>query len=338
MTLRGPKRPCNESNQVSRTDQPPPLITDQEKGYSCSCPPFECVCGYQTVVQQQYLQHSPTNYQQHSYDTYWTPETSVPNSYQETSQPQYDFTNFPNDLFQPEEIFQLDQPLRPDYSVQQNEIARSPPTLLDLGSGTIHREFKNEEYWVQNQQLNIVNDDSNNSSCSRMYFSSSPESKEYNLNNNITNSDIDRLQFNLDPKVNEVNQQNYNKYLAKENDYYNQCVIETDFSRSQQSFTDLVTDGRIFYNQDEQQNFNSDSFSNNDYKNTYRYPDARIQEKNNLVDLDLPTYVDYTNAPYENNKILLNDTMESINDFDYKIQCSTNGHYPETFDILTTNN
>lgn len=286
------------------------------------------MCGYQTVVPQQYLQHSPTNYPQNSYETYWTPE-SITTSYQESAPTptQYDFTNFPNDLFQPEEIFQLDQPLRPDYNVQQTEIARSPPTLLDLGSGTIHREFKNEEYWMQNQQMsNLVNDDSNNSSCSRIYLPSSPESRDLTINNNI-NSDVDRLQFNLDAKIDT----NSFKFTGKsENEYFNNCVQINDYNRSQTSFTDLVTDGRLFYNPEEsQQNFN-ESF--NDYK-VYRYPDARIQEKNELVDLDLPSY-DYAAPSYEN-KIVLNDTIEVINDIDYRLQCA-NGHYSETFDSIMT--
>lgn len=343
MTLRGPKRLCGETNQISRTDQPPPLIADQEKPYSCSCPPFECVCNYQPMVPQQYLQHSPTNFQQHSYETYWTPEPTVPNTYQETQQPQYDFANFPNDLFQPEEIFQLDQPLRPDYGVQQNDAARSPPTLLDLGSGTIHREFKNgefknEEYWInqQNQQPLIINDDSNTSSCSRIYLNQSPESKDFNLNNNI--NELDRLQFNLDPKI--TDQNNY-KYLKNDDYYNNQCVqIETDYNRSQ-NFTDLVSDGRIFYSnsqEDAQQNF-SDNYTNAEFKNTHRYPDVRVQEKNELVDLDLPNYVDYSSYPYEN-KLMINDSIEIIHDFDYKLHCNANNsHYAtESFENILTNN
>lgn len=303
-------------------------------GFSCSCPPFECVCGYQTAVPQQYLQHSPSNYQQNSYETYWAPEP-VTTSYQENAPTptQYDFTNFPNDLFQPEEIFQLDQPLRPDYNVQQTDLARSPPTLLDLGSGTIHREFKNEEYWLQNQQIsNLVNDDSNNSSCSRIYLNPSPESRDTSLNNNITN-DIDRLQFNLDPKVTDIST-NYKFTGKSENDYFNQCVQIEDYNRSQTSFTDLVSDNRLFYGQEETpQNF-AENF--NDFKN-YRYPDVRVQEKNDLVDLDLPPYVDYTTPSYEN-KIILNETIEVINDIDYRIQCASNAHYSESFDnIMTTN-
>lgn len=229
-------------------------------------------------------------------------------TYQETPPAQYDFTNFPNDLFQPEEIFQLDQPIRPDYNVAQNEIARSPPTLLDLGSGTIHREYKNEEYWMQNQ---IINDDSNNSSCSR-YLNQSPESRDITLNNNL-NNEIDRLQF-VDPKANEVNQCKYKE------DYYQLEEYRPE------NFTEVI-DNRVFYPQ-EQQSFEYD------FK-TYRYPDVRVQEKNELVDLDLQNYT--YEAPYEN-KIVLNESID-LNDLDYRMQCGTTGHFQEGFEnIMSTSN
>lgn len=52
--------------------------------------------------------------------------------------------SFGGDLLQPDQIFQLDQPLRPpdsrhDAIMSTYDPKTSPPTLLDLGSGTIHR-------------------------------------------------------------------------------------------------------------------------------------------------------------------------------------------------------
>lgn len=118
-------------------------------------------------------------------DPYWLQEPNHAQTYPtELTTPtvgnsQYDFANFPAELFQPEEIFQLDQPIKPDLGDQSHsDVAHSPPTLLDLGSGTIHREFKNEDYWNQGIS-NVMNDDSNNSSNSRFNVNSSPD------NNNI---------------------------------------------------------------------------------------------------------------------------------------------------------
>lgn len=46
----------------------------------------------------------------------------------------YQFSPLSGDLFQPDEIFQLDHPIKTTEPVATNS---SPPTLLDLGSGTI---------------------------------------------------------------------------------------------------------------------------------------------------------------------------------------------------------
>lgn len=64
----------------------------------------------------------------------YIPESSGPSSADPQIQDLYQFSPLSGDLFQPEEIFQLDQPLN------QGKVHRlqSPPqTLLDLGSGTI---------------------------------------------------------------------------------------------------------------------------------------------------------------------------------------------------------
>ncbi|XP_030761449.1 transcription factor glial cells missing-like [Sitophilus oryzae] len=200
MSLREPKRPCREINQVIRNsnNNPTTLVTSQEKGY-CSCPPFECICSYQPNLPTQ-LQHYPTSPQsyqpaiQQHLDAYWTQEPTQTYPAESTSleNTQYDFSNIPSDLFHPEEIFQLDQPIKPEFMLVQNstipssEIARSPPTLLDLGSGTIHREFKSEEYWPQTS-MGFLNEDSNTSSNSRFNVNQSPEVPKM-LNNNFVGS------------------------------------------------------------------------------------------------------------------------------------------------------
>ncbi|OAD58603.1 Transcription factor glial cells missing [Eufriesea mexicana] len=165
MSLRGTKRPNSEAiEQPPRTTQPPPLIPD--KGYSCSCPPFECMCGLQTNASayQQSHHHQTAMYPQQTASNdapYWLQDTvppqenalgyNLPNQVpQEASYP--DFPPFTGELLQPEEIFQLDQPLRPEFSMNSQEVARSPPTLLDLGSGTIKYEMKQHQdqaYWNQ---------------------------------------------------------------------------------------------------------------------------------------------------------------------------------------------
>ncbi|CAH1183185.1 unnamed protein product [Phaedon cochleariae] len=208
MSLREPKRQCREiTNQVPRNINPQVIISDTEKGY-CSCPPFECICSYQQpfITSVNPYPTSPTSYQQpQMVEPYWPPETPQQQPYQTDLAPlnhQYDFPNIPTDLFQPEEIFQLDHPTKPDYvPVNQNPdlASRSPPTLLDLGSGTIHKEFKTEDYWSPSIS-NMLNDDSNASSNSNSRFnlSQSPDNSQVLLNNNLPQ--VDHTLY-LDPKV-----------------------------------------------------------------------------------------------------------------------------------------
>ncbi|CAG9854188.1 unnamed protein product [Phyllotreta striolata] len=184
MSFHDPKRQCREITNHRSVNQ---SLTSNEldKGY-CSCPPFECICRYQQSMLTPLNQFaSPLNaYQQsHGAEPYWTQEPSMQQTYENPPEAallnhQYDFNNIPTDIFQPEEIFQIDQPVKPDFvAAGQTELARSPPTLLDLGSGTIHKEFKNEDYWHPALH-SMLNDDSNNSSNSRFNVNQSPDGSQ----------------------------------------------------------------------------------------------------------------------------------------------------------------
>lgn len=166
-------------------------------GYSCSCPPFECMCTLQTNVPSysQSHHHQTAVYSQQfplADSPYWLQDAPpqentvgycLPNQVpQEASYG--DFPPFAGDLFQPEEIFQLDQPLRPDFPSNSQEVARSPPTLLDLGSGTIKYEVKqqsqDQNYWNQ-----FLSEDSSSSHLSlpqddRLHFASFESEKVSN--------------------------------------------------------------------------------------------------------------------------------------------------------------
>ncbi|XP_015515907.1 uncharacterized protein LOC107221430 [Neodiprion lecontei] len=199
MSLRGTKRVNSEPLEVpaTRMAQPPPLVSD--KGYSCSCPPFECICGLQSSLSP----YQPTPHGHHNQPSiyphqvtsssgetpYWL-QDSLPSQEpsiggmqgycstagvgQVSQVPQEaayaDFSSFTGDLFQPEEIFQLDQPLRPEFPSAGNgtqDVTRSPPSLLDLGSGTIKYEASKSDsdqtttYWNQ-----LLSEDSSSSHLS----------------------------------------------------------------------------------------------------------------------------------------------------------------------------
>ncbi|XP_057668489.1 transcription factor glial cells missing-like [Diorhabda carinulata] len=319
MSLREPKRQCREiTNQVSRTLNSSLIFTESEKGY-CSCPPFECICSYQQpVLNNMNFSPSTNTYQQpHVSETYWNQEPSmqhyqtIPESSITTHQ--YDFTNISTDLFQPEDIFQMDQPIKPDYVTQmsQSDAARSPPTLLDLGSGTIHKEFKSEEYWHPSLN-NMLNDDSNNSSNSRFNLSQSPDSQMI-LNNNVAQLD---QQLYLETKVVE----------DFKNHYYPQTSIETYKPTS----VDLVQSKPF-------------SLEEKHYQAAYDpYPTKSYSSKPNYQDeyIDLAQYNEYNHFINVYDSKVNSDNM-LFNDLDFRVNncgpsvSNLNTFSHDTFDVIS---
>lgn len=111
---------------------------------TCTCGPFECNCRWRPEVP---VEHYPTSV--------WTPmdHQSYPN-YQTQPGPSlppeqsYDATILPaDDIFHPEEIFQLDQPIRLDFPVEENTM-ESPPTFADLNDNSRPEEC----YWLEWQR------------------------------------------------------------------------------------------------------------------------------------------------------------------------------------------
>lgn len=305
ISLREPKR---SREQGSRSLNPPPLITDQEKGY-CSCPPFECVCNFQHLTPssyQQYNAHSPhstTIYQQPQFlESYWTQEPAHAQSYPSDTNlnPQYDFANISTDLFQPEEIFQLDQPIKPDFITHnQSDIARSPPTLLDLGSGTIHREYKTEEYWQPS--VSFINDDSNNSSNSR--FLSSPDNSQLSLNNNVptTIAQTTITNFMETAKENDFFPK-YDKQLNSS--YFSPGNMEADKSQ-QHSFSDI--DNKMFFDENLHGSLDFQNIKQN-------YKQCGFETKHQ----DISQFIDYSVLGVYDNKVSATDSSV-FNDLDFRI-------------------
>lgn len=259
-------------------------------------------------------------------DSYWTQEPAHAQSYPADAvgnlNSQYDFANISGDLFQPEEIFQLDQPLRPEYTQHNsNDLSRSPSTLLDLGSGTIHREFKSEDYW--NQSLStIMNDDSNNSSCSRYNLASSPDTAQASLHNNAlpieSQSDMN---YNLQ-KYDKNQQIGYFEHGSYEESYKNQMT-----------FLDVVGDTKTFFSEENIQN-NFENFP--ETKQMYKgcNSDSKYQEKYT----ELSQYVDYSSLLYDN-KNFTSDNVMMMNDTDFRVGTYlpiSGVHYGPDFSVLNT--
>lgn len=235
-------------------------------------------------------------------EAYWLQEPTHAQTYPtELTTPvinnsQYDFANFPAELFQPEEIFQLDQPIKPDLGEQSHsDVAHSPPTLLDLGSGTIHREFKNEDYWNQSISNIMNNDDSNNSSNSRFNINSSPDNTQ--LNNNVFSQ-------------NNFYHHTGNKATADQSCHYFPQETAVGYKTSG-SFADMMTETKVFFAENALANTFESNFQNIKHQ-TYR--PSGCEEKY----VDMPQYVDYSSIldAYEN-KINTNERL--MNDLDFRI-------------------
>lgn len=69
------------------------------------------------------------------------PAPSIPQHYDPTALPA-------DDIFHPEEIFQLDQPIRLDFPMEETTL-ESPPTFADLNSENSRPE---EAYWIDWQR------------------------------------------------------------------------------------------------------------------------------------------------------------------------------------------
>lgn len=252
-------------------------------------------------------------------NSYWAQGMNNMQSYQTElplvpSNPQpCDLANLPSDLFQPEEIFQLDQPIKQDLvQLNQSDVARSPPTLLDLGSGTIHKEFKNEDYWNQSVS-STVNDDSNSNS-SRFHLSSSPDNTQISINNN---------QIHMQNGLSHYGDDLYN--LQKQDVHYFGHVAQDNNYKTEDNFVELVNDTKLFFADD---NFTGIDSSFQNIKQFNR----SVGETEKYV--DVPQYVDYSSI-FSSYDSKTNDRL--VNELDFRItNCLTNNvHYNmENFDIM----
>lgn len=237
----------------------------------------------------------------------------------------YDFSNIPADLFQPEEIFQLDQPIKPDYVYVQgstdvrgsvNDLARSPPTLLDLGSGTIQRGLKTEDYWPQTN-INFLNDDSNTSSNSRFNVSQSPDVPKI-LNNNSA-CPLDQNFYSNQPKIDAAN---YNQTVLQSKPsssaVYDDALMDiTEFKTESPHFDLHISDTKVptYFNNSEnfQQNFQH-------FQNPQKTMKPNYQEF-----VDLNQYSDYTNFlnVFDNKVNHPSENCNVFSDLDFRITSSS---------------
>lgn len=276
---------------------------------------------------------------------------------QETVENQtFDFTPMTGDIFQPEEIFQLDQPLRPEYQTfpeqhNHSELANSPPTFIDLGSGAIHKDnFKSEQsYWMHCQQNSdhfiISNDDSNVSNSSQIHTSCSPESF---LQTDIMDQQTacnNRLQFGSENHIAMHNQNKEMSVIPETTNYYPQYPSGSEQGGLPSPGLDNQ-DPKYFCSNTEQ--FSNNNYNRNDFQLSecsdkeyrYSYGSRLIGDKIDSIqnipiesEIEIPT-IDYTsgNGQYLYEPIihnnLLTDNCESMMEInreqtnDFRLRCA----------------
>ncbi|CAH0404701.1 unnamed protein product [Chilo suppressalis] len=141
-----PDKQMSQNICTPHQKQPPPLIPDNQRGLTCTCGPFECSCRWRTEhPTEAYAAPAWSPVEAQGYGAYAPPASSVPNL---PPQQHYDPATLPaDDIFHPEEIFQLDQPIRLDFPIEETTL-ESPPTFADLNDNS----RPEEAYWLDWQR------------------------------------------------------------------------------------------------------------------------------------------------------------------------------------------
>lgn len=106
---------------------------------ACACGPFECSCRWRADTAESYGVQAWPPVEAQTYTAYAPPPQNLP---------QYETTTLPADeIFHPEEIFQLDQPIRLDFPMEESTL-ESPPTFQDLNENS----RPEDTYWLDWQR------------------------------------------------------------------------------------------------------------------------------------------------------------------------------------------
>ncbi|CAK1603342.1 unnamed protein product [Parnassius mnemosyne] len=125
--------------------QPPPLIPDNQRVLTCTCGPFECNCRWRNETPTEAYSTTTWTPVEHQAYVAYPPAPPAPSLPQHQT---YDTSLPADDIFHPEEIFQLDQPIRLDFPIEENTL-ESPPTFADLNNDNSRPE---DAYWLDWQR------------------------------------------------------------------------------------------------------------------------------------------------------------------------------------------
>lgn len=128
--------------------------------FSCTCGSYSCNCRWRSETAVEPYAAAAWTPTEHQTFTAYVPPTQPVLSHQPQA---YDpATLSAEDIFHPEEIFQLDQPIRLDFPIEENTL-ESTPTFMDLNNDNSRPE---DAYWLDWQRA---------ASCSESSHTPSPE-------------------------------------------------------------------------------------------------------------------------------------------------------------------
>ncbi|XP_013200410.1 transcription factor glial cells missing 2-like, partial [Amyelois transitella] len=137
------EKPVKEQKINPHPQPPPPLIPDSQRSLTCTCAPFECSCRWRAEQPAEAYAPQPWSAMSVEPQQYAAYAAAVPPAPSQC--PQYDPAALPTEeIFHPEEIFQLDQPIRLDFPAEDNTL-ESPPTFANLNT-------RQDEIWWEWQR------------------------------------------------------------------------------------------------------------------------------------------------------------------------------------------
>lgn len=258
---------------------------------------------------QYWSQHSPNqHYSGYQPDTLYPAMQPTAESYPSNAQiPQTanasqelynQYSPYSNDILQPEEIFQLDQPLRATQSMAASQTA-SPPTLLDLGSGNIEQKPNvyelSDSYYSLNDD-NSTNSSYNNENSTNCFYQMTDLNMNNNNNNNnvLNNNNINHSPVNhlLDPATATAVPQSYETPTSN---YF--CDIRPGAENGRRvpakgSFVNDAPQGATVpsHHQIMMDFQNAVCYNNNNFKEHKRKPDAFNQQNQQFYVYHSPQY------------------------------------------------
>lgn len=227
--------------------------------------------------------------------------SNVTQPFQEVSSDmQYEFHALTNDIFQPEHIFQLDQPIRPTDTAFSNESNKSPTTVLDLGSGTIQESsFKiepHEQIWEFHTSPIKQEENSKSVEDIRENFPLNEETYNDEMCTLPTNEEFSNQYF----KNSNIESSCRFQYVS----HIHQTKGTSDNPENIQNYSHLNLDHACAENKLNSENVGYSGYSNDVVHYDEKFPETVYSHCDPFSDLDIPQMDYVTKSLYNNTNSL----------------------------------